>query len=488
MSSPARGRRVAVAILRQDLRIHDNAVLLAAHQAGTHLLPIYVYDERHIELSGLPSFVRRGPEARTRICKFWRTSVFRARFLTEGVYDLQDRLRQRGSDLLVRFGRLEEVVGEVVDCLNAGGDHVQGVWLQKDFCAEELAIENKLAKTLNKNGIKLHQPDVQTLSTSRPSQSCPHFASATLELIGLVDPPVDVQDLPFSVDQTPDVFTPFRKKVEALGRLGRLPLTMPDLLNPFPPPPPPLKAYPAYGAQFDHSGPAEVLPGLLAPLKHSYSSKYADPSVARDPRSAFPLAGGETAALDRLDWYIRQGSPPPAHNYKETRNGLVGHAYSTKLSPFLCLGMVSPREIISALEEHEAKFGATQSTYWVRFEILWRDYFLFISRKYGTRLFKLDGFEGKTDPKQAKIKTQPGWWKGYNEDGSIDDHTIAWFEGKTGVPFIDANQAELRDSGFMSNRGRQNVASFLTKDLQVDWRIGAEFFEAHLIDYETGKL
>jgi deoxyribodipyrimidine photo-lyase len=166
--SPSSTRRVAVAILRQDLRIHDNAVLLAAHQAGTHLLPIYIYDERHVELSGLPNYVRQGPEARTRICKFWRTSVFRARFMTEGVYDVKQRLQQRGSDMLIRFGKLEEVVDEVVGCLKEGGDEVVGVWLQKDFCSEEIVIENKLRKRLNKHGVKFELPNVQTLSKSSP--------------------------------------------------------------------------------------------------------------------------------------------------------------------------------------------------------------------------------------------------------------------------------------------------------------------------------
>ena len=164
MSPTSAPRRIAIAILRQDLRVHDNAILAGAHQAGTHLLPIYVYDERHIELSGLPNYVRQGPEARTRICKFWRTSVFRARFMTEGIYDLKDRLKNRNSDLLVRFGKLEEVVDEVVGSLLEGGDKVEGVWLQKDYCAEEMAIENKLRKRLHKHGVKFTLPDVQTLS------------------------------------------------------------------------------------------------------------------------------------------------------------------------------------------------------------------------------------------------------------------------------------------------------------------------------------
>lgn len=54
-------------------------------------------------------------------------------------------------------------------------------------------------------------------------------------------------------------------------------------------------------------------------------------------------------------------------------------------------------------------------------------------------------------------------------------------EGRTGVPFVDANMRELAMTGFMSNRGRQNVASFLTKDLGLDWRMGAEWFEYLLV-------
>jgi len=59
-----------------------------------------------------------------------------------------------------------------------------------------------------------------------------------------------------------------------------------------------------------------------------------------------------------------------------------------------------------------------------------------------------------------------------------------WIEGRTGVPLIDANMRELSATGFMSNRGRQNVASFLVKDLKVNWQMGAEYFESLLIDYD----
>jgi len=62
-----------------------------------------------------------------------------------------------------------------------------------------------------------------------------------------------------------------------------------------------------------------------------------------------------------------------------------------------------------------------------------------------------------------------------------------WINGKTGVDFVDANMNELRLTGFMSNRGRQNVASYLCNDLQLDWRYGAAYFEQELIDYDVAS-
>lgn len=115
-------------------------------------MPLYVFDERFVELSGFPGYEREGPEARTRLCGFWRTGAFRARcallrspsrvarqlialerrFLVEGVYDMRNSLRQRGSDLLLRFGKMEKVTTEVVKALITNGDEVREVFLQKE--------------------------------------------------------------------------------------------------------------------------------------------------------------------------------------------------------------------------------------------------------------------------------------------------------------------------------------------------------------------
>lgn len=372
------------------------------------------------------------------------------RFQTEAVYDLQNRLRERGSDLLIRFGQVDEVVENVIKALQARGDEVVGLEMQKEICSEEVQVERSLAKRL----LRLGCPPIRF-----------HHSKHLIHR----------DDIPFDVKDTPDVFTPFRKRVEALGKAMVRPL-IPDLERflPFPESEDDkIVDDPNYGRQVEGLGMAGVLKHLLLPLTDTYESKYGDPNNPKHRSSAFPWGGGETCALDRLEYYFTTGQPPPVATYKETRNMLVGHAYSTKMSPFLSIGCISARQIYAALDAHEEKYGSNQNTYWVRFELLWRDYFLYVSEKFGDHLFNIEGFEGITDPKQAEKKRDD--WNDWNPD---DEKLKAWLCGRTGIPFLDANMVELRETGFMSNRGRQNVASFLTKDLYYDWRIGAEFFES----------
>jgi deoxyribodipyrimidine photo-lyase len=180
-----------------------------------------------------------------------------------------------------------------------------------------------------------------------------------------------------------------------------------------------------------------------------------------------PFAGGETAGLARLQQYFWQQDL--LRSYKETRNGLLGADYSSKFSAWLAHGCLSPRLIYDEVKKYEAKRAKNESTYWLVFELLWRDYFRFVAKKFGNRLFSPAGIKGGTD-------------LGLRQDARLFDK---WAQGLTGIPFIDANMVELAQTGFMSNRGRQNVASFLVKDLHIDWRWGAMYFETLLVDYDV---
>ncbi|CDS00060.1 related to Deoxyribodipyrimidine photo-lyase [Sporisorium scitamineum] len=513
------GRSVLICLLRLDLRIHDNPLFYYAHQTpkpivstaaektvdlskledeallgstADYLLPVFVFDEREMELSGLPGYHRKGPEACTREYGFWKTGGFRTRFVSESVYDVRSRLRSVGSDLLIRFGIPEEVIANLVNAFQADGTHVEGVWMQKEMTYPEIDVENAIVEKLQGSGVPVQFVHEKTL--------------------------IHPSDLPFESSETPDVFTPFRKKVEALGpKMVRPVKHSPSKFKPFPANVPSTPDYAldvSYEVDVDGLTPRapetkdkqegqvsfhDILRFLLTPLNDSQLPPTLEASALlqqRHPASAFPLRGGESSALDRLDWYFVRGKsadslrwgkadPPPVARYKQTRNNLIGHAYSTKMSPFLAYGSISPRQIWEALDDHEKKFGEDQNTYWVRFELLWRDYFFFVAEKFGHLLYDLGGFERATDPRQAAKKMEDGWWRKWDplKDGPEHEMTRL-LDGRTGIPFIDANILELRESGFMSNRGRQNVASFLSKDLGYDWRIGAEFFQSHLIDYD----
>ncbi|XP_054893666.1 cryptochrome DASH [Poeciliopsis prolifica] len=388
--------RTVICLLRNDLRLHDNEVLHWAQRNAEHIVPLYCFDPRHYVGTYNFNLPKTGP--------------FRLHFLLESVRDLRNMLLSKGSSLVVRKGKPEEVVADLIKQLGS----VSSVAFHEEVASEELNVEKKVKDVCAQLKVKVHTCWGSTLFHR--------------------------EDLPFHhISRLPDVYTEFRKAVESQSRVRPVLLT-PERLNPLPP-----------GLEEGTIPTAEDL-------------QQTEPVT--DPRSAFPCTGGEGSALARLKHYF--WDTDAVATYKETRNGLIGVDYSTKFSPWLALGCISPRYIYHQIKKYERERTANQSTYWVIFELLWRDYFKFVGIKYGNKMFQVKGLQGKSIP-----------WK---MDTKLFD---AWKEGRTGVPFVDANMRELALTGFMSNRGRQNVASFLTKDLGLDWRLGAEWFEYLLIDHDV---
>lgn len=162
-----------------------------------------------------------------------------------------------------------------------------------------------------------------------------------------------------------------------------------------------------------------------------------------------------------------------ASTYKLTRNQLmdttVGQPFSTKFSPWLACGALSASMIFAELKRFEVERGANDSTYWIWFELLWRDYFRFLHLQHGRKLYSEQGLGDTYLPKLKHNK------QGFSR----------WCEGKTDEPLVDAGMRELAATGWLSNRMRQVVASYLIHDLGGDWRAGAAWFEAQLIDYDV---
>ncbi|MBB6001931.1 DASH family cryptochrome [Arcicella rosea] len=281
---------------------------------------------------------------------------------------------------------------------------IDEVFVSEEVTSEETDIDTSVEVALKKEGIKIK-----------------FFWQATL---------YHLDDLPMKIENLPNIFTQFRNQVEKATKV-RSTFPIPKNLN------------------FSNTIDIGELPKLDFPETNQQLYK-----------------GGEDEALKRLEEYFWQKDLLKV--YKETRNGMLGLDYSSKFSLWLANGCISPRYIYEQVKKYEAERTQNDSTYWLIFELLWRDYFRFVALKYGNKIFFEKGIQGKTIV-----------WKQHK---SIFEK---WRLGETGVPLIDANMKELLATGFMSNRGRQNVASFLVKDLQIDWRWGAAWFESQLIDYDV---
>ena len=247
---------------------------------------------------------------------------------------------------------------------------------------------------------------------------------------------IDFEKLPFALENLPGSFTSFRKKVEKQLVIS------PSTNTP------------------------EKIPRLQSVNVTAYNVD--QKNSKKDIRSAFKFHGGEASALRRVDEYIWH-TDCLAH-YKETRNEMIGANYSSKFSAWLAQGNLSPQFIYQQVKRYEQEVTSNQSTYWMIFELLWRDYFYLSAVKHGADLYKAGGI------------------KNIEYRGSQDQRLFKkWCNGTTGEPFIDANMRELKQTGFMSNRGRQNAASYLIHEMALDWRLGARWFEHCLIDYDTAS-
>ena len=289
------------------------------------------------------------------------------------------------------------------------------------------------------------------------------------------------RDIPFQSPQDlPDVFTTYRKQVEPLREVPRRTRRTPSKLPPLP------HSIPPQSRPFAIPDSLEAtVQNLLKPLESSLGLTH-PPMYPEGATSAHPFHGGEEAAHDRVKNLITSGSMT---SYKDTRNGMLGQDFSTKLSAWLALGCITARQIheyLLAFEDGATPLGKgvrgygkgeNEGTKSVRFELLWRDYFRLATRKFGPSLFRIEGFKN-----ERSIS-----WKYAANNPEVQQKVARFLEGTTGTGFIDASMRELFLTGYTSNRLRQNVASFLAKHLGIDWRIGAEWYESLLIDYDLSS-
>ena len=335
---------------------------------------------------------------------FPKTSKFRLQFIIEAVEDLRESLNKFGLPLIVRIGKPEEIITEI-----AVEHKTSWVFCNRERTTEELYVQDQLEANLWTIGQEV-----------RYSRGKMLYYTA---------------DLPFPITHTPDSFTAFRKEVEKIT-----PIRKPISVN------------------FDNAlnGAPEMENGEIPSLS-DFGFKHDFTPI---------LSGGESAALKRLQHYLWESNF--IQKYKETRNESEGLDYSSKFSAYLSQGCLSTKMIMQELIKYEDERTKNDSTYWLFFELLWRDFFRLMGKKYEEKIFLVGGIKGIP---RSDLSNNRKLFK-------------IWAEGKTGYPFIDACMRQLNSTGYMSNRGRQNVASFLINNLGVNWQLGAEYFESLLTDYD----
>ncbi|HEY9877499.1 MAG TPA: DASH family cryptochrome, partial [Leptolyngbyaceae cyanobacterium] len=274
---------------RNDLRLHDHEPLYRALTQGAQVFPLYCFDPRHFSATAFG---------------FPKTGAYRAQFLQESVADLRQSFRALQADLLVRHGKPEDIIPDLVKQLA-----IEAVYWHSEVTSEERAVEAALEEKLDHLGVKVK-----------------HFWGSTL---------YHPDNLPFPIEQVPELFTQFRKRVEKEASIS-----------------------PTFPTPSRVVFKQEAEPGELPTLQ--------DLGLAvpvGDPRAVLPFVGGETSGLQRLQHYLWEGDH--LKTYKETRNGLLGGDYSSKFSPWLALGCLSPRRLYEAVQHYEESRVRNDSTYWL---------------------------------------------------------------------------------------------------------------------------
>lgn len=337
---------------------------------------------------------------------FKKTEKYRAQFLIETVANLRYNLGKLNISLVVAHDLPEKLIPQL-----AAEQDISALYSQKEWTEEENKVTVAVEAAIN----------------------IPHCTQYDQFLF-------HPDDIPFeSVQDIPQVFTKFRKKCEKESSVRD---KQPE------------------NQKLPESNLIEEASQI--PILEELGLE----SFEKDSRTAFPWEGGQDAAWERLNDYF--WNTEKLAYYKKTRNGLVGKDYSSKFSAWLANGAISARQIYWEVKRFESQVKKNQDTYWLIFELIWRDYFKYVSLKHGNDLFKIGGILHKEYD-----------WK-HNDKAQRD-----WINGNTKYDFVNANMVELKETGWMSNRGRQNVASFWAKEQEQDWRIGAAYFESMLIDYDV---
>lgn len=425
------GSGTSVLLFRNDLRLRDNEALVLANTAQL-IVPLYVFDRSHFSLD------HASPHG------FERTGAFRANFLRQAVDDVRDCIIRLGSDMVVRIGDTVEELSSIVEALLENGLGPIHFVAHRELAPEEAALGLKIESALRE------------LAEKFETEIGIHWIwGSTMH---------HLDDVPFSpaAGGLPATFDAYRALMDSEdGSDVRDELPAPERMVPYP-----------MHIKLPHHG----LPHLEDDLGVEGVGEPNDFPFP-DHRAVMGFKGGPTEGEKRVRAYIWERER--LREYAKTRDGSGTQDFSTKFSPWLAAGCLSPRMLFWELKRFEMDVIADENTQALEEALMRRDYARWAAAAAGASLFAHGGSAGGGQ--------QPVWTLPADETTNEQlERLTKWKDGATGIPFVDACMRELRFTGYMSALGRRVTASFLAHDLGFpDWRAGAEYFEAVLIDFDV---
>ena len=373
---------------RRDLRLHDQPALIAACEACSEVIPLFVFDEPLLRSHAFGS-----------AC---------VNFMLGCLQDLALSLADRGLTLQWRRGEPVEEVVRAAREMNA-----DAVYWNRDYEPRAIERDRTVAQRLAKAGVVVRtfkdhvvfESDEVRGITGKPFQRYSAYRARWWTQWHAATP--TVQPIP-----------------TALAKTTGAPLA------------------------------------LTRPLPTATE-------LGDDPVAPW-IEPGEENALKRLRWFVEG----PIHSYATNRN-LPANDGCSQLSPHFRFGTLSPRMAIHAALGVLAKGGRVSRPdvlTWVD-ELIWREFFQQV----------LAWFPHVAEGPFRKVAVPPSRDPGPEHDSLFQ----AWCHGQTGYPIVDAGMRQLNQTGWMHNRVRMVVASFLIKDLRMDWQSGERYSMQHLIDADV---
>ena len=430
---------------RRDLRLHDNLALNQLAEECDAIVPVFCLDPRQLKTSQNPYY-----------------SPHSVKFMFESLMDLDRQIAKHNEHNKTTKAHLTLLLG------------------QPDVCLVQLAsacLQRHDSTDVTTHVTVAWNEDNTPFSKHRDELTTQALKKAFSSNVNILTNPDDVTIVPVRHLRTGaggkyQKFTPFYEKALKQG-----------VHKPQPLPNTPFLTLPQTSSKCKQMTVADLFKRKT--YKHVHSTQSC-------------VKGGRDEALDRLtEKYIQQR----CSHYNTERNH-TWEEKTTRLSAYFKFGCVSFREayhsICDALHQHHPVACEALTR-----ELFWNAFYAYVTYSFP---HVLDGQLAQATTKKRTRKqgqhttslsnkehSQPSTNKEMLEhlQGKLDatwnqnrEHLQRWKDGKTGFPYVDAAMRQLLTTGWMHNRARMVVASFLIKDLRIDWREGEQHFAQHLVDYD----